>query len=436
MAASMRYVPCENEGKDGLILANFNHGRLNVAEESGPCQTLNFKYYKHTDQGDHRKKNQRILVAESNTMHYVGQNYGIHAPKHTSNCKYLVGVLDKKTGKMKIYDTQSFHLRPWFGQTRGEEESANVTGKEELTFLQKNDRLTEAFGSSRKQRALESRLRSAVTSQALETLASKAVKHAQSQPETVMVPDDEADTRGILPPCNKVAQSLKDVYNLEDIISPICMEMLKQVPDISVLEEATKEQITDWKKEGKYSDYILGHLEDLPKDAEERQQRVCILVFIHYLRKLYAISAKEIRAKKVVVAEDLPDVFNQHLLDTFTQMSASVDGVRMQRCFPRKLKEKVLVHMLTLALLIDGFKTDLLTLQRGMTAQMHLFRNHARALGCKVKVVTSKTPKVQKRGMRSRQEAPTTPTEDEVMAELILPRDYYWRPHERKKDRR
>ena len=51
-------------------------------------------------------------------------------------------------------------------------------------WIFQNDRLTEAFGSSRKQRALESRLRSAVTPKALETLANKAIEHAQTQPQS------------------------------------------------------------------------------------------------------------------------------------------------------------------------------------------------------------------------------------------------------------
>ena len=48
------------------FLANFNHGQLNVAEENGTPEaqtSINFKYYKHKDQGDHRKKNQRILAS-------------------------------------------------------------------------------------------------------------------------------------------------------------------------------------------------------------------------------------------------------------------------------------------------------------------------------------------------------------------------------------
>ncbi|XP_038055709.1 DNA-directed RNA polymerase I subunit RPA49-like isoform X2 [Patiria miniata] len=421
MAASMKYIPRE---QDGLILANFTHGRLNVPEEGGSSETPNFKCYKHTDQGDKRRKHQRIVVAESNSMNYVGQNYGIHAPKHSSNCKYLVGVLDKKRGKMKVFDAQSFHLRPWFGESKGDEESVNATNNEKLSTLQKNDRLTEAFGSSRKQRALESRLRSAVTSQALETLANKAVKHAQSQPASAVKPD-EADSGSILPPRNKKAQILNDVYDLNDIISPVCMEMLREVADTSVFLEATKEQITEWRTEEKYCDYILGHLEKLPTKAEDKQQRVCILVYMHYLRKMYAINQKDLKAKKVVVAEDLPDAFNQHFLDNFTQMSASVDGVRKQRSFPQKLKEKVLVRMLTLALLIDDFKTDLGHLQKGLTAQMYLFRNHARALGCKVKVTSAKVPKVSRKlgvhPLLAAPEEPKPPAEDQITAELILP---------------
>ena len=48
--------------------------------------------------------------------------------------------------------------------------------------LQK-DRLTEAFGSSRKQRAMESRLRSKIGSEALESVAAQAISHAGIIPD-------------------------------------------------------------------------------------------------------------------------------------------------------------------------------------------------------------------------------------------------------------
>lgn len=48
-------------------------------------------------------------------------------------------------------------------------------------LLQK-DRLTEAFGSSRKQRAMESRLKNKVGTEALETSAAKALTHAANTP--------------------------------------------------------------------------------------------------------------------------------------------------------------------------------------------------------------------------------------------------------------
>ena len=45
--------------------ANFSHGRLNVTEDGSCLQPPQFTYYKHKDQDDKRKKNQRILVSYS-----------------------------------------------------------------------------------------------------------------------------------------------------------------------------------------------------------------------------------------------------------------------------------------------------------------------------------------------------------------------------------
>ncbi|XP_033631933.1 DNA-directed RNA polymerase I subunit RPA49-like [Asterias rubens] len=425
MAASVEYFPRGEEGDDELILANFSHGRLNVNDDGACLQPPSFSYFKHRDQADKRRKNQRILVAESNSMQYIGQNFGIHAPRLSSHCKYLVGVLDKESGKMKVYDAKSHQLRPWFGDSSKASECITEGGEQEkLTYSEKNDRLTEAFGSSRKQRALESRLRSAVTPKALETLANKAIEHAQTQPQSAYPSDDEADSGGILPPCNQKAEFLRDVYNLDDIIAPLWMEEVLKLPLTSEFIDATDEQITEWQTEEKYCEYILDRLSRFPRSAaEERQEAACILAYIHYLRKISALGYQDMKTKQVIIDKDLPKSFNDHLVNMFTKTSASVDGVRSRRLFPKQLKEKSLIQMLTLALIVDEFKTDLSLLQKGLTAHLTMLRNHAKALGCRVKESKSAT---RKKSILEKQSMLNC-----VTAELQLPRKYKKRPSKR-----
>ena len=52
--------------------------------------------------------------------------------------RYLVGVLDKESGKMKVYDAKSHQLRPWFGDSSKASECITEGGEQEkLTYSEK-----------------------------------------------------------------------------------------------------------------------------------------------------------------------------------------------------------------------------------------------------------------------------------------------------------
>uniref|UniRef100_A0A3B5MEZ7 Uncharacterized protein n=1 Tax=Xiphophorus couchianus TaxID=32473 RepID=A0A3B5MEZ7_9TELE len=84
------------------------------------AESLDFSLYKNRDENNPRKKSRRILVAESNRLSYVGQNFGAGSLKCNSLCKYYVGVLNKQTMQMEVHNAVLFNMQPVIpGKNRG-----------------------------------------------------------------------------------------------------------------------------------------------------------------------------------------------------------------------------------------------------------------------------------------------------------------------------
>uniref|UniRef100_A0A673GEK4 DNA-directed RNA polymerase I subunit RPA49-like n=1 Tax=Sinocyclocheilus rhinocerous TaxID=307959 RepID=A0A673GEK4_9TELE len=87
-------------------LVKFSNGHVKKAEE------LDFKLFKHSDGINPRKKTRRIVVAESDRLPYVGSNFGSGSLQCNNLCRCFVGVLDKRTMKMKVHNAQLFNMLP------------------------------------------------------------------------------------------------------------------------------------------------------------------------------------------------------------------------------------------------------------------------------------------------------------------------------------
>ncbi|XP_071501431.1 DNA-directed RNA polymerase I subunit RPA49-like [Diadema antillarum] len=380
--ASCSYISQEDQEK--FTLAKFSHGRLQRHAEGTWRKTPSFSLLKSSESDDPRKSLRRILVADGDSMQYVGQNYGDQASKANSMCKYFVGVLDKKRGKMKVYDAQLLELHPWLGK---KESKAEEEESKDLSYAEKQDRLTEAFGSSRKQRAMESRLRGQVGSEALESSAAKALSHAGSLTSTPIKEDQ--GTSDLLPPHDPTATLLQDVFKLHDLISPTHWDVLKPLAE-ELISGAVK-NASEWKASKKYPHYVLNHLTGLSHLQENRQttQAVC-LVYVSFLMQLHKTHPKDMKGKKCLPG--VPRDIRAHLFESFTQMVPTPDGKREDRFLPKRLKDKLLSYILVLAQLIDSFHTEVTTLSEDLGIPVKKLITHARAIGCRTVTQTVASP--------------------------------------------
>uniref|UniRef100_A0A2I3S1X5 RNA polymerase I subunit E n=2 Tax=Pan TaxID=9596 RepID=A0A2I3S1X5_PANTR len=96
------------DGSQRAVLVQFSNGKL---QSPG---NMRFTLYENKDSTNPRKRNQRILAAETDRLSYVGNNFGTGALKCNTLCRHFVGILNKTSGQMEVYDAELFNMQPLF----------------------------------------------------------------------------------------------------------------------------------------------------------------------------------------------------------------------------------------------------------------------------------------------------------------------------------
>lgn len=326
-------------------------------------------------------------------MSYVGKNFGPDASKAQSYCRYYVGVVDKKKGKMRVYDSEIMQMVPKLPdyQEEDEKEKINIPGNIDKTYKQKIDDLTASFGSKKKKQAMGSRLRNEIRGEALEKALSSAVVDAVSQNRNLSVASGGGMHSSLIPPHNKDAERPADVYSLDSIINPHEMEVIA-IPAEKIYESKT-DNIKEWQEKEEFPLYVMNHIAILPKLPENRWKKSKILMYLSYLIEMCKKPAKSFRAKDPLPS-DWPEMIKTKLYKNYT---LSVDsGPRPTRCVPQRLKDKLILNILVLCLILDEFELPLNDLQKDLKIGGKSLDAHVKALGCKVKVQRETTPDGEK----------------------------------------
>ncbi|XP_071951319.1 DNA-directed RNA polymerase I subunit RPA49-like [Antedon mediterranea] len=381
-------APVTETCSERIPLAQFSHAKLKVNKDGTACKPPVFTHFRSSETTkDSRKRNKQYLVATTDEkMEYVGQNFGPTASRSDSMCKYMVGVVDKKTNKIKVYDAQIYHLQPWiFLKESLKEDAQDVPDKKDLSFIEKNDMLTEAFGSARKQRAMESRHRNKVASEALEHSLKKAMEEAGSLPNTPTKSQEASETLDILPKCNKDAIRPEEVYLLKDIISQSIMFSLKNASEF--LTSATQKEIAEWKGKEKYSAYVLTQAQALTGTGEKRKENGARLLYLMYLIHMHCLKPFQCR-KGIPFISGTPDAVRTHLLNEFTVESISPDSQKTLRNLSGKMRDKLALYIILIALHIENFRVNLSQLQKELHLGSNKMQTLVRSLGCKIVKLT------------------------------------------------
>ncbi|NXV65800.1 RPA49 polymerase, partial [Molothrus ater] len=407
----------------------FANGRLERPE------SLRFTVYRNRDSAHPRKRHRRILVSETERLCYVGHNFGSQVMKCNSLCRYFVGVLDKSSGQMDVYNAEIFNMQPllsgggagshscwaalvsWQGARanpslerarRGEHRlgvGVGVTHKVSLLrcslvwvsglvfpgvlrVLQsvlcpvQMDLCIEAFGTSKQKRALSSRRMNAVGSDIVSTAVTKAAANVIDAKGVTglmqdVAQDDVQNISAFLPPCHEDAERPEHVYRFEDILSAAEYEALR-VP-AAALASITAEEMAKRAEERSLCSFVLEELKFLPTDEKSRDHKARCLWFLDTLIKF---SQQKVIKKKHPMGPECPHIISKKLMKNFTSLTYNNGSI--QNLISASMKAKITAYVIALALHINNFQTDLTVLQNDLKLSESRILDIAKALRLRV----------------------------------------------------
>jgi hypothetical protein len=377
-------------------LVYFTHAELNKIDElkgSLEMTESNAKGAKSALESRKRQKMKFLLYDEN--MSYEGVE--------ADETPFCIGVMDKSDGMVRVLNTSYFIMKPKCLMTEQVNEELGIN--KQATYSEKLDSLTAAFGSSKKRKAMQTKLKNKIDSETLESAVSEAVEESKknlpskrnsSDAQDGDVEEDEqtenengqVEEFSILPVPNKDAKTPDQVYNLFNILS-----ISKQDMDRYTLELASKfvaastDTIRKWKETFLYPQYVCERLLILSTNKCGHQYKLIKckqLAFMAYLIAMFQLKSAQMRSKHPFKATEVPEIVANRLLDQYTVVSAS-SGSKSSRSMPRRLKDKLTSHILILALNIDEFSTTLDTFQKDLKLSVQRIVDFYQALGCHIK---------------------------------------------------
>lgn len=297
---------------------------------------------------------ERKLIANNGRLIYIGIPSMPHA-------KHFVGVRSKTTGKIKLYDSVLFHMKPDVKV----DESDICSGTTPKSYLENLNSFTQSFGSKAKKRALDHVLKCKVDPLEDE---SSALKNFQ---QLTPVPDNSQQNIDYLPPQNRNASRVEDVFDIDFIISPEEDASLA----IEVQNLLTAPVHVLMKRKLSFSAYVSEHFNNVSSTKAK------YLLYCDYLIKFKKLKYADIKKRDPV--PHIPEPYKNNILNKFTVLSTNEKGKQLRNC-PTKMKDKIMSYIFVLALFIDDYKVNINLLLKDLNTNFKKIITIAQALGCHV----------------------------------------------------
>jgi DNA-directed RNA polymerase I subunit RPA49 len=316
---------------------------------------------------------------------------------------FAVGVIDKANNKITVCNTAFFILKPECYLTSKETETTETSQNESMSsYAEKLDSLTAAFGSAKKRKAMQTKLKNKLDEETLESAVNAAVEESKAfmiestaknglgdEGEDQEALEVEFDRFSIVPRPNEAAQSASQVYILNEVLSLSSAEFERFTSELGTkFALAAPDMITKWMSTCVYPQYVCERLLELCRSRPNHQHKLdkCKqLAYVCYMMQLFKLKSAQLRSKNALKALEVPAFVIDKLYELYTVLPKSESNARSVRSMPRRLKDKLICHILVIGLFIDEFKTSLDSIQKDIKLSIQKLSEFFQALGCHIK---------------------------------------------------
>ncbi|EZA53906.1 hypothetical protein DMN91_009942 [Ooceraea biroi] len=259
---------------------------------------------------------------------------GYEPDPEKESVRTMLVLHNKKTGKVRLIEAERWQVTPVLDKPVIEDSRHNVD--EKIVMLNKQ------FGSKKVKRRTEQFEKMKVDVDAVKDQLEKAVLNVEIDKMDLsnQLPANESAEAALLPPCNRDATNVKDVYNVYDIIPRSKLETL--------YEHAM--EVLNGNVEGK-SKFFKHTLRSIQSDLDNAN-KIALLLYIEMINAWFVMPLRDAKKRDVVVCQVSEEV-NQYIIDTYSVASAN------GRSRPNTMKDKGLIHCMILALTVSNFMLDL-----------------------------------------------------------------------------
>ncbi|KAI4494840.1 hypothetical protein M0804_001041 [Polistes exclamans] len=297
------------------IIVHFQNGQLADEEtENISCGLFHDK-----------QKDKKLLAVSCRQMVYKG-----YKPDDKQQLMHTMLLLhNKRTGKVRLVEAERWSVNAVLDK--------QVIDNNKNTSDEKIVLLNKQFGSKKAKRKTEQYERMKINVNAVKDDLEKTVSNIEINKEDLEMPTaDDIITDIHLPPCNRDATNVQDVYNLNDIIPENKLEFLNE----------TAKKIIKCVPTGK-SKYFMYIIRSLKSDPDYIK-KVSILLYMDAVSKWLNIPIKDARKRGACICPESEEV-NSHIVDSY---SLQVNGARLR---PASMKDKAITHCLILGLIISDY---------------------------------------------------------------------------------
>ena len=143
-----------------LPLVYFSHADIKNAESLNGKLSFTENQAGKTSLGKTRLSKKLKLTIENESMNYEATQ--------EDESPFMIGILDQDKDELSIVETPFFVLKPECYINKPNDESIDENKDKDMTFSDKLNSLTSAFGSTRKRKAMQSKLKNNLDTETLD----------------------------------------------------------------------------------------------------------------------------------------------------------------------------------------------------------------------------------------------------------------------------
>ena len=327
-----------------------------------------------------------VFTATTKSMTYQA------TPRENQLTGYYIAARDKSSGKIRLLPTQIYQLNP---SILSKPSHSPNQEKEALTRKQKEAELIRAFGSSKAKRKLASTERSVNDPDLLADTIGQALSSVgelengrteEHSPESLLLPPHHAST-----------EQPADIYLLEELIPESVLNSVSSYA--REIRTADSQLLEIWVAEEKYQSYVLtwlseGRLTQLKEHSRYHYKPLLRgMMCLHFLISFYLIPIRRKSTGQLMGDTDFyPAELRDFCLASFAEKCA---GISEEKAYSlsQKLKDKLVLFIITLALILEDYKMDAVTLISNLRIQPEAARKYFISIGCRF---SSNFPKKRK----------------------------------------